>query len=109
MKLTRDDIKVLSQWESAFNKIVTTHALRVCPSRADLQTIHAIWARVAKDNSRFNDSCSNCIYRLLHDIGVLYFKEKEEYLKVEMAELEAQKVKVEVKTRRKRNAVRSDK
>lgn len=103
MKLTKEQIKTLSQWEQNFHTAIEADWCRH-PGRAGLRTIYDIYTQATGDTRRFNDNCSGCIVSLVRDCGRLYYQEK--------ALLEAEK-KVGVKkgkvTAEKKVAVRTTK
>ena len=107
MKLTKEQIETLSQWEYNFNCAVKADWTSN-PGRAGLQVIYDIFTQATGDTRRLNDNCSHCILELVRDCGKLYFHDKEELINKEndarMVELslEAAKTapKVSVKTKK---------
>lgn len=79
MKLTEEQIKILSKWEDNFNTAVKADWARN-PGRAGLQVIHQIFTQATGDTRRLNDNCNHCILSLIQDCGKLYFQEKEELI-----------------------------
>lgn len=101
MKLTKEQIETLSQWEENFNTAVKADWTRN-PGRAGLLVIYQIFTQVTGDTRRFNDNCNHCILSLVRDCGKLYFQAKADAAKVEAVEQEARPTKkATIKTERK--------
>lgn len=101
-----EQITTLSQWDYNFNTAVNARYVST-PGRYALQTIYDLFTSVTGDTRRFSDNCNTCIFNLMHDCGVLYFKSKEAIIEeknrkafVELTQKEAKK------TRKKVNAVK---
>lgn len=104
MTFNEEQLKTLSAWEDHFRTAVNSKWARN-PGSNGLRQIWTIYTLATGDTRRFNDNCSDCILRLLQDCGKVYFKDKEELARREVAvsEQEAEPVKkAPVKTRKKK-------
>lgn len=77
MTFTKEQIETLSAWEENFRTAVRARWARN-PGRAALRTIFDIYTSATGDRRRFSDNCSDCVLRLLHDCGELYYRDVEE-------------------------------
>ena len=77
MTFTKEQIETLSAWEENFRTAVRARWARN-PGRAALRTIFDIFTSATGDRRRFSDNCSDCVLRLLHDCGELYYRDVEE-------------------------------
>lgn len=77
MTFTAEQLKALEPYEQHFNTAIRSRYARY-PGQNGVQTIHQIYSSVVKNTPRLNASCSSCIFRLLTEVGTLYFKDKEE-------------------------------
>jgi hypothetical protein len=77
MTFTTDQIKALEPYEKYFETALRSRYARY-PGVNGVHIIHGIYAAAVKGVTRLNSSCSSCIFRLLTDVGTLYFKDKEE-------------------------------
>jgi hypothetical protein len=82
MILTAEQIKELSQYESHFKTAIESRYAKY-PGANGVKVIHSIYKQVAKNVPPLNASCSSCIFRLLTEVGAIYFKDKEEMQKAE--------------------------
>jgi hypothetical protein len=82
MILTAEQIRELSQYESHFKTAIESRYAKY-PGANGVKVIHSIYTQVAKNVPPLNASCSSCIFRLLTEVGAIYFKDKEEMLKAE--------------------------
>lgn len=100
MKLTTEQFEALKPYEEYFRTAVNAQWARH-PGRSALELIHEIYQSATKTTTRLNLGCNHCILRLLTDTGRMYFADKEERSKVEVAFKESLipvPVKVAVKT-----------
>ncbi len=108
MTFTKEQIETLSAWEENFRTAVRARWARN-PGRAALRTIFDIFTSATGDRRRFSDNCSDCVLRLLHDCGELYYRDVEEMARKAAESKEKTKV-VELSTGTKktvRKAVRT--
>jgi hypothetical protein len=82
MILTAEQIKELSQYESHFKTAIESRYAKY-PGAIGITTIHSVYSQVAKNVPPLNTSCSSCIFRLLTEVGAIYFKDKEEMQKTD--------------------------
>lgn len=82
MILTAEQIRELSQYESHFKTAIESRYAKY-PGANGVKVIHSIYKQVAKNVPPLNASCSSCIFRLLTEVGAIYFKDKEEMQKTE--------------------------
>jgi len=82
MILTAEQIRELSQYESHFRTAIESRYAKY-PGANGVKIIHTIYSSVAKNVPPLNASCSSCIFRLLTEVGAIYFKDKEEMQKTE--------------------------
>ena len=100
MTFTKEQMEVLSQYESYFNTAVNANYSRH-PGRLALQTVYDIYTGVTGDTRRFDDNCQHCILALLKDCGRLYFQDKELLEKpVKSEDIPVKKVRAKVKTKK---------
>ena len=92
MKLTNEEFNQLKPYEEPMAIALRSKYARGI-GRTEGEMMHRILVRVTKVHSRFNPSCSRCVYSLLCQIGKIYFADKAE----KEAENAASKVKVEEK------------
>lgn len=100
MKLTTEQFEALKPYEEYFRTAVNAQWARH-PGRSALELIHEIYQNATKTTTRLNLGCNHCILRLLSDTGRMYFADKDERSKLEVAvkdSLTTEPVKVEVKT-----------
>lgn len=103
MKLTEHEFNTLAPYEQQMSIALNSHYARGI-SRTVGDAIHAILVRVTGVQTRFNASCSHCVYNLLCDIGRIYFADKAEKeaaqaaSRVRTEEMTVEPVKVEIKT-----------
>lgn len=95
MKLTKEQINTLSQWEEHFRTAVNKRWSRN-PGRSALLVIWETYTKATGDRRRFSDNCSNCILSLLQDCGKVYFQDLEE-LKMRKSTTKEVKVSQEAK------------
>lgn len=74
----------LSQWEKRFETAVRS-GYATNPGERAMVEIHAIYCKATGSNILLNKACSTCMYRLLADVGRIYFKDKEEMEKAPAA------------------------
>lgn len=77
MTFTTEQIKALEPYEKHFMTAIRSRYARY-PGVNGVRIIHGIYAAAVKGVRSVNTSCSSCIFRLLTDVGTLYFKDKEE-------------------------------
>lgn len=77
MTFTTEQIKALEPYEKHFATALRSRYARY-PGVNGVRIIHGIYAAAVKGVRSVNTSCSSCIFRLLTDVGTLYFKDKEE-------------------------------
>ena len=82
MILNAEQIQALSQYESHFRTAIESRYAKY-PGANGVKTIHTIYSSVAKNVPPLNASCSSCIFRLLTEVGAIYFKDKEEMQKAD--------------------------
>lgn len=90
MKLTKEQLNILSQWEENFRTAIKAQWARN-PGSRNLRVIYDIYTSATGDKRRFNDNCNHCILSLLHDCGELYYRDLEE---LKIMESTAKEVKV---------------
>lgn len=103
MRLTEEQYKTLSQYESQFKTAINAKWARF-PGTAALHEIHRIQREVTGRSTSLNTSCTSCVLRLLTDMGNIYLADKterESRVRVIPADAATQE-KVEVKTEKKR-------
>ena len=105
MRLTEEQYKTLSQYESQFKTAINAKWARF-PGTAALHEIHRIQFEVTKKKTALNTSCSTCVLRLLTDMGNIYFADKAEREETNRVQVSDEQIpvqeKVEVKTETKR-------
>lgn len=103
MRLTDEQFNALLPYQKQFETMVNARWARL-PGRSALDLIHDIYVKVSGDTSKFSKSCSNCINRLMMNMGKIFLAELEER-KREVAvkeSLTTEPIKTEVKvTKRK--------
>lgn len=77
MVFTNEQLKALEPYEQHFTTAIRSKYARY-PGVNGVRIIHGIYATAVKTAPALNASCSSCIFRLLTDVGTLYFKDKEE-------------------------------
>ena len=77
MRLTENQIKALEPYEQHFTTAIRSKYARY-PGINGVKLIHQIYSDATKSAMQLNASCSSCIFRLLTEVGTLYFKDKEE-------------------------------
>ena len=82
MTFTAEQLKALEPYEKHFTTAIRSRYARY-PGVNGVRIIHSIYASAVKGVGKINGSCSSCIFRLLTDVGILYFKDKEELEKQE--------------------------
>jgi hypothetical protein len=82
MVLTAEQIKDLQPYESHFKTAIDSRYAKY-PGANGVKVIHTIYSSVVKNVPPLNASCSSCIFRLLTEVGAIYFKDKEEMQKAE--------------------------
>ena len=94
MTFTTDQLKALEPYEQHFETAIRSKYARY-PGVNGVRIIYGIYAQAVKGVRSVNTSCSSCVFRLLVDVGTLYFKDKEE--------LEKQKTEEKPKRTRKKS------
>jgi hypothetical protein len=92
MIFTTEQLKALEPYENYFTTAIRSRYARY-PGANGVRVIHDIYSQAVKGVPSINASCSSCIFRLLTEVGTLYFKDKEE--------LEKQAEQKQKKTRKK--------
>lgn len=87
MKFTDEQMKALEAYEPYFDTAVRASWSRAVP-RIMMETLHRIWEEAIGRNYPFVLNCQQCQLNLLRDVGTVYFAQKEEARKVELAEEE---------------------
>jgi hypothetical protein len=82
MTFTAEQLKALEPYEQHFNTAIRSRYARY-PGQNGVRIIHQIYSSVVKNAPRLNASCSSCIFRLLTEVGAIYFKDKEEMQKTD--------------------------
>lgn len=77
MVFTNEQLKALEPYEQHFTTAIRSKYARY-PGVNGVRIIHGIYATAVKTAPALHASCSSCIFRLLTDVGTLYFKDKEE-------------------------------
>ena len=77
MTFTAEQLKALEPFEQHFTTAIRSKYARY-PGVNGVRIIHGIYATAVKTAPALHASCSSCIFRLLTDVGTLYFKDKEE-------------------------------
>ena len=77
MTFTTEQLKALEPYEQHFTTAIRSKYARY-PGVNGVRIIHGIYATAVKTAPALHASCSSCIFRLLTDVGTLYFKDKEE-------------------------------
>lgn len=77
MIFTAEQLKSLEPYEKHFETAIRSRYARY-PGVNGVRIIYGIYATAVKGVPRVNESCSSCIFRLLTEVGTLYFKDKEE-------------------------------
>ena len=74
--LTIEQIKVLSKYEKHLETAVRAGYARMTNPN-DLRIIADIYIAATGSRERFTFSCATCNFRLLQDVGKIYFASKE--------------------------------
>lgn len=101
MRLTDEQFNALLPYQKQFETMVNARWARL-PGRSALDLIHDIYVKVSGDTSKFSKSCSNCINRLMMNMGKIFLADREER-KREVAvkeSLTTEPIKTEVKVKR---------
>lgn len=77
MTFTAEQLKALEPYEQHFTTAIRSRYARY-PGVNGVRIIHGIYAAAVKTAPALHSSCSSCIFRLLTEVGTLYFKDKEE-------------------------------
>lgn len=77
MIFNAEQLKALEPYEKHFTTAIRSKYARY-PGVNGVKIIHDIYTQVVKGVPTINTSCSSCIFRLLTEVGTLYFKDKEE-------------------------------
>ena len=77
MTFTTEQLKALKPYEKHFETAIRSRYARY-PGVNGVRIIHGIYAQAVKGVRSINTSCSSCIFRLLTEVGTLYFQDKEE-------------------------------
>lgn len=77
MTFTTEQLKALEPYEKHFETAIRSRYARY-PGVNGVRIIHGIYAEAVKGVRSINTSCSSCIFRLLTEVGTLYFQDKEE-------------------------------
>lgn len=77
MTFTKEQLKVLEPYEKHFTTALRSKYARY-PGVNGVRIIFGTYAAAVKGVPKVNESCSSCIFRLLSEVGTLYFKDKEE-------------------------------
>lgn len=77
MTFTTEQLKALEPYEKHFETAIRSRYARY-PGVNGVRIIHGIYAAAVKGVRSINTSCSSCIFRLLTEVGTLYFHDKEE-------------------------------
>lgn len=77
MTFTTEQLKALEPYEKHFETAIRSRYARY-PGVNGVRIIHGIYAAAVKGVRSINTSCSSCIFRLLTEVGTLYFQDKEE-------------------------------
>ena len=78
MQLTKKQLKTLEQWDQHFTTAIHSKYASY-PGASAVHTIHKIYCEATNTRRQLNASCSSCIFRLLVDMGNIYFKDKQEF------------------------------
>lgn len=100
MTFTKDQMEVLSGFESYFNTAINANYSRH-PGHTNLLTIYEVYTGATGDRRRFDDNCQHCILSLIRDCGRIYYRDKEEMSKskeVKTEDIPVKKVRAKVKT-----------
>lgn len=77
MRLTPEQYKTLSQYEDHFRKAINGHYLRY-PGVKGVNEIYEVYSVVMSSSKKLCHSCSRDIYRMVLDLGKIYFQDKAE-------------------------------
>ena len=91
MRFTDEQMEALRDLEPYFDTAVRGDWSRAVP-RVMMETLHRIWEQAIGHPYPFTLNCQQCQLNLLRDAGTVYFAQKEEARKVELAEEEAKPV-----------------
>ena len=81
MILTAEQLKMLEPYEEHFKTAIKSRYAKY-PGINGVKTIYEIYSSVAKV-PKICFSCSNDVFRLLTEVGAIYFKDKEEMQKAD--------------------------
>lgn len=81
MRLTDEQFNALLPYQKQFETMVNARWARL-PGRSALDLIHDIYVKVSGDTSKFSKSCSNCINRLMMNMGKIFLADREERRKM---------------------------
>lgn len=74
-RLTAEEVKFLSAFETQFACVIDGHYLRGVP-RSDAEAMGRIYNRIFHTNRRHNISCGACLYNLINAVGTAYREDK---------------------------------
>ena len=77
MRLTSEQLKSLEPYEKHFKTAIVSRYAKY-PGATGIKLIHEVYSSIEKTAPALNTSCSICIFRLLVDMGTIYFADKEE-------------------------------
>ena len=112
MKLTTEQLNILSKWEGHFHCAINADWCRN-PGEASARKIHEIYKQATGDNRRVCYTCQHSLLSLMRDCGRLYFADKaENEARKEVSSTKAEEIpikKVKVKTTAKKTAKKTAK
>ena len=77
LKFTDDEFKYLQDWEYRFFQAVKADYVSV-PHPQAIREIHRIWCKISGRAETLRESCYHCVFRLMKDMGKVYFDDKAE-------------------------------
>ena len=77
MKLTQEEIAILSKWEMSLRTAVRSKYLRHV-GRTAIETMVPIYERATGYRIRVNSNCGACVLDFLKRMGAVYFADLEE-------------------------------
>ncbi|WP_196017184.1 hypothetical protein [Alistipes senegalensis] len=77
MKLTKEELATISQWEMNIQTAVRSKYLRNV-GRSALGILVPIYERVTETRQYVNPNCAACILEFLQRLGTVYFADKTE-------------------------------
>lgn len=77
MKLTQEEIAIVSKWEMNLRTAVRSKYLRHV-GRMAIETMVPIYERATGYHIRVNSNCGACVLDFLQRIGTIYFADLEE-------------------------------